>query len=77
VCGRPVLPDARIVIVRAAAWQCPQAYHHRCASSPGLWVFSVAHPVLLLIYSFIFFFVVVSRIGHKSTTKCNGIVGTP
>jgi hypothetical protein len=32
------------------------------ASSPGLWVSSVAHPGLLFIYSFIYcFFVVVSR----------------
>jgi hypothetical protein len=35
-----------------------------------LWVSSVALPDLLLIYSFIYyFFVVVSRIGGKSTTK--------
>jgi hypothetical protein len=41
------------------------------ASSPGLWMSSVAHPGLLLIYSFIYyFFLVVGAAGRKSTTKC-------
>jgi hypothetical protein len=48
-----------------------QFNHLLFASSPGLWVSSVANPGLLLIYLFIYyFFVAVSAAGRKSTTKC-------
>jgi hypothetical protein len=47
--------------------------HILFSSSPGLRVLSVEHSGLLLI-NLLYFFVVVSRIGRKSTTKCTKII---